>query len=278
MNKNLILIFVLCFLLTNSFAQSPNKETLQFILGIADFSASNEQQAKFTNVLKERVTDMLNQTGRFHLVDIDGTARNQSLEKSKVNYKSDNWIDDKKSLNAEYTLTAFIGNLKFIKLNGGKGYKATITYTLKIMNTENGSYINNGTQTFSSLESKVLMTPETALQDAINTTQEILIEYIKNSFPIKVRIAKIKEIKNGTATYLIINGGFKNGIEEGQKFLSKFIDYSMGSAFPTEIGKIKISKVVNDNFSEAKVLSGGDLILQHFSTGNDIVNEIITEN
>lgn len=278
MNKNVILIFVLCFLLTNSFAQSPNKETLQFILGIADFSASNEQQAKFTNVLKERVTDMLNQTGRFHLVDIDGTARNQSLEKSKVNYKSDNWIDDKKSLNAEYTLTAFIGNLKFIKLNGGKGYKATITYTLKIMNTENGSYINNGTQTFSSLESKVLMTPETALQDAINTTQEILIEYIKNSFPIKVRIAKIKEIKNGTATYLIINGGFKNGIEEGQKFLSKFIDYSLGSAYPTEIGKIKISKVVNDNFSEAKVLSGGDLILQHFSTGNDIVNEIITEN
>jgi hypothetical protein len=46
---------------------------------------------------------------------------------------------------------------------GGKGYKATISYTIKIMNTESGSYINNGTQTFSS-ESKAMMTPENALQ------------------------------------------------------------------------------------------------------------------
>ena len=39
------------------------------------------------------------------------------IEKAKENYKADNWIDDKKSKNAENTLTAFIGNLKFIKLN-----------------------------------------------------------------------------------------------------------------------------------------------------------------
>jgi hypothetical protein len=49
---------------------------------------------------------------------------------------------------------------------------ATISYTIKIMNTESGSYINNGTQTFSS-ESKAMMTPENALQDAINTTEEL---------------------------------------------------------------------------------------------------------
>lgn len=273
MNKKFIIACLFCISLTNVFAQSK-KEPLQLILGIANFTASTEQQAKFTNVLKERVTDIFNQTGRFYLVDIEGTARNESIEKAKENYKSDNWIDDRKSKNAEYTLTAFIGNLKFIKLNGGKGYKATISYTIKIMNTESGSYISNGTQTFSSTESKVMMTPENALQDAINTTQELLIEYIKSSFPIKVRIAKIQEIKKDKATILIINGGLKNGIEEGQEFLSKFIDYSMGSAFPSEIGKIKITKVINDNFSEAKVVSGGDTILKHFTAGDDIINEI----
>lgn len=274
MNKIPIIICCFCISLTNIFAQEPKTEpkTLQLILGIADFTASTEKQSIYTDVLKERVTDIFNQSGRFYLVDIEGTARKESIDKAKENYKAENWIDDRKSINAEYTLTAFIGNLKFIKLNGGKGYKATISYTIKIMNTESGSI--NGTQTFSSTESKVMITPETALQEAINTTQEGLIEYIKTSFTIKVRIAKIQEIKKEKATILIIKGGSKNGIEEGQEFLSKFIDYSMGAAFPNEIGKIKITKVINENFSEAKVISGGELILKHFSSGDDIINEI----
>ncbi len=276
MNKIPIIICCFCISLTNIFAQEPKTEpkTLQLILGIADFTASTEKQSIYTDVLKERVTDIFNQSGRFYLVDIEGTARKESIDKAKENYKAENWIDDRKSINAEYTLTAFIGNLKFIKLNGGKGYKATISYTIKIMNTESGSIISNGTQTFSSTESKVMITPETALQEAINTTQEGLIEYIKTSFTIKVRIAKIQEIKKEKATILIIKGGSKNGIEEGQEFLSKFIDYSMGAAFPNEIGKIKITKVINENFSEAKVISGGELILKHFSSGDDIINEI----
>jgi nucleoside-specific outer membrane channel protein Tsx len=67
---------------------------------------------------------------------------------------------------------------------GGKGYKATISYTIKIMNTESGSYINNGTQTFSS-ESKVNDDTRKCIADAINTTEELSIEYNQIIFPTK---------------------------------------------------------------------------------------------
>jgi hypothetical protein len=32
--------------------------------------------------------------------------------------------------------------------------------------------------------------------------------------------------------------------------------------------------VINDNFSEAKVVSGGDAILKYFTAGDDIINEM----
>ncbi|MBL4746508.1 MAG: hypothetical protein JKY08_09105 [Flavobacteriaceae bacterium] len=271
-----LILWVFTFMcVSNLMAQQANNKGLQLILGIADFTASTPQQERFAGVLKERVTDVLNQTGRFQLVDIDGKARNQSIESSASNYKSENWIEGNKSINAEYTLTAYIGSIKFLKLNGGKGYKATITYTLKILNTENGSFIKNGTKTLSSSESKVLLTPETALQNAISTTEDELMEYIKSSFPIKVSIAKILEEKKGKALVLILKGGAGNGILKGQLFTAKFIDYSMGSPFPITIGKIKVIEVVNDNFSKAKVIKGGAAILKHFTAGNEIINEII---
>ncbi|WP_179320195.1 hypothetical protein [Winogradskyella helgolandensis] len=268
MNRPYIhLCFLFCFGL--SFAQSET----QLILGIADFTANTEQQEQFAGVLKERVIDLLNQTGRFKLVDIEGSARQQSIDKAAENYKS-NWIEGNKSINAEHTLTAFIGNIKFLKLNGGKGYKATITYTIKILNTESGKYINNGTLTLSSSESDIKLTPETALQNAIDTTSEEFKTYIKNSFPIKVSIAKIEEEKKGKALIIILNGGTENGIKKGQVYTSKFIDYSMGSPYPVSIGKVKITEVVNEKFSKAKVIKGGEEILKHFTASDKIINEL----
>lgn len=272
MNKLLIL---LCFLLSLNTIKGQQKNNTQLILGVASFTANTPQQQKFTNVLKEQVTDVLNQTGRFKLVDIDGSARKQSIDKASENYKSDNWIENNKSINAEHTLTAFIGNIKFIKLNGGKGYKATITYTLKILNTESGKYVKNGTHTFSSTESKIMLTPETALQNAIETTNDELKKYITSSFPIKVNIAKIEEEKKGKALSIILSGGSENGIEKGQTYTTKYIDYSMGSPYPKEIGKIKIIEVVNEQFSKAKVIKGGLEILKHFTASDEIINEIV---
>ncbi len=63
MNR-LIVYLAFFFYASISFAlqsQSNKKET-QLILGIADFTASTNQQKRFTGILKEHVTDVLNQT------------------------------------------------------------------------------------------------------------------------------------------------------------------------------------------------------------------------
>jgi len=172
-------------------------------------------------------------------------------------------------------LTAFISNIKFIKFNGGKGYKATIEYTLKILDTETGKFLKNGTHTFTSPWSKIMLTPETALQNAIQMTDLELREYILSSFPIKVGIAKIETEKKGHALSLILKGGSENGIEKGQTYITKYVDYSLGSPYPKEIGKIKIIEVVNEQFSVAKVVKGGEVILKHFTASDEIINEII---
>jgi hypothetical protein len=92
MNKIFIIICCSSFLLTNGFAQqSKGNATAYSLVALLQNGAT----IYLPNVLKE-VQDIFNQTEDFYLVDIEGTARNESLKKAKENYKSDNWIDDKK--------------------------------------------------------------------------------------------------------------------------------------------------------------------------------------
>ncbi|MEE9409053.1 MAG: hypothetical protein V3V28_13375 [Polaribacter sp.] len=261
--------FLLFFIIPNT--NSQQGEDYRLIVGVAKFTATNVKQERLANMVSERVLDVLNQQNRFQVVDLDGTAREQAISKSQENYKSKNWIEANKSISAEYTLTGVLTSIKFIRLNAGKGYKATITYTIKIINTESGAIIQNGTSTFSSTKSEIKLTPESALQSALSTTIAPLSSYFSSSFPVKLNLVRIEKEKKGKAQVVLLDGGSKIGVLEGTKFEAYFIDNSLGKPLPKFIGEIKITKVLSEDFSEAKVTDGGKDIHKYLNDGKKII-------
>ncbi|NCT10352.1 MAG: hypothetical protein GW772_09790 [Flavobacteriia bacterium] len=269
LNINRLVFFFLLFTSINGFSQA--EEDYRLIVGVAKFTSLDVRQEHFAAMLSERVLDVLNQQNRFLVIDLDGTARNEVINKAQENYKSKNWIESNKSINAEYTLAGVLTSVKFIRLNAGKGYKATITYTLKIMNTESGEIIQNGTVTLTSSESDIKLTPETALESAIQTTIPELSNYITSSFPIKLNLVRIEKEKNEKALSVLLDGGSKVGVQENLVFECYYIDNSLGKPLPRIVGKIKISKILSEDFSEAKVTTDGKEIYTNFKEEKKII-------
>jgi hypothetical protein len=269
-NKSIyILIILLCLAIYNSNAQQG--EDYRLIVGVAKFTSTNVKQERFANMVSERVLDVLNQQNRFQVIDLDGTARQEAISKSQENYKSKNWIEANKSISAEYTLTGVLTSIKFIRLNAGKGYKATITYITKIINTESGEIIQNGTATFTSSKSEIKLTPESALQSAIQTTVSSLSQYFSSSFPIKLNLVRIEKEKKGKALDVLLDGGSKIGISLNTKYDTYFIDNSLGKPLPKFIGELKITRILSEDFSEAKVTDGGKDIFKYLNDGKKII-------
>jgi hypothetical protein len=269
-NKSIyILIILLCLAIYNSNAQQG--EDYRLIVGVAKFTSTNVKQERFANMVSERVLDVLNQQNRFQVIDLDGTARQEAISKSQENYKSKNWIEANKSISAEYTLTGVLTSIKFIRLNAGKGYKATITYITKIINTESGEIIQNGTATFTSSKSEIKLTPESALQSALQTTVASLSLYFSSSFPIKLNLVRIEKEKKGKALDVLLDGGSKIGISLNTKYDAYFIDNSLGKPLPKFIGEVKITRILSEDFSEAKVTDGGKDIFRYLNDGKKII-------
>jgi hypothetical protein len=250
---------------------SQTTEDYRLIVGVTKFTSLDVRQDRFADMLSERVLDILNQQNRFLVIDLDGTARKEVIDKAQENYKSKNWIESNKSINAEYTLAGVLTSVKFIRLNAGKGYKAAITYTIKIMNTESGEIIQNGTATLSSNESDIKLTPETALESAIQTTIPELSNYFTTSFPIKLNLVRIEKEKNEKALSVLLDGGSKVGVQENLVFECFYIDNSLGKPLPRIVGKIKIFKILSEDFSEAKVTTDGKDIYTNFKEEKKII-------
>lgn len=266
---NYLLITFLFFIYLKNYAQT--EEDYRLIVGVTKFSSLDVKQERFASMLTERVLDVLNQQNRFLVIDLDGTARKEVISKAQENYKSANWLEANKSISAEYTLAGILTSIKFIRLNAGKGYKATITYTIKIINTESGEIIQNGTATFSSVESDIKLTPETALVSAIQTTIPALSNYFTSSFPIKLNLVRIEKEKNDKAISVLLDGGSKIGAKENIAFECYYIDNSLGKPLPNYIGKLKVTRILSEDFSEAKVISDGKEIFKHFKEEKKII-------
>lgn len=271
MKFKILKISIIFFFISSIKCFSQTEEDYRLIVGVTKFTSLDVRQDRFADMLSERVLDILNQQNRFQVIDLDGTARKEVINKAQENYKSANWIEANKSINAEYTLAGVLTSIKFIRLNAGKGYKATITYTIKIMNTESGEIIQNGTATLNSSESEIKLTPETALESAIQTTIPQLSNYFSSSFPIKLNLIRIEKEKNEKAISVLLDGGSKVGVQENAIFECYYVDNSLGKPLPRVVGEIKVFKVLSEDFSEAKVSSDGKEIYTHFKGDKKII-------
>lgn len=261
------------FLFIIGLVNAQNVGSTKQILGVSLFTTAAESPMapKFLSSITERVVDVAKKSNRLQVIDLTSNkARENALKRSQENYKAENWLESGKALNAEYVLTGDLGLLKFIKITSTQpnGYKASIAYTIKIIKTETGEITK--TQTFSSYDTEISLMPETAFQKAIESTEQKLLEYFLNEFALTLKIAKLSEEKNGRANGIILQGGATTGAKVGDMFSVVLIDRSLGSPLPKEIGKVKLTTIINDYFSECKVIGGGENISKHFSNKDEI--------
>ena len=66
---------------------SQTEEDYRLIVGVTKFTSLDIRHEQFANMLSERVLDVLNQQNRFLVIDLDGTARKEVINKAQENYK-----------------------------------------------------------------------------------------------------------------------------------------------------------------------------------------------
>ena len=249
----------------------------KLIVGVTQFTASSNPVAEqYAGNITERVLDILNNSNRFTVIDMTSeAARKKVIEKAQENYKAENWIDANKAINAEYTIAADIGTLKFIHITSSQpnGYKVSIGFTLKLIQTESGKII--ATQTFQSSQSKISITPEGALLEAMNTIQDDLKNYFEQNFPFKTLVAKVQESKKDEAKSVLILAGTPLKLKKGAEFQVYIIDKSMAKPLSVPIGMLKFDSDIDENYSLCKVVNGGDKILAYIGKSEKVYCKLL---
>lgn len=236
-------------------------------------STGNEAAERFLPLVTERLIDVVEGTNRFRLVDMTSDdARRIAIEAAKDNYKADNSfnVSDNASLVAEYTMTADVGSLRFIKQKekGNDVYKADLVMTLKLIDTTTG--VNTYSETFTSSRSESAISPERAVSNAFDTIQELIRSSVVINFPIVTSVAKVREESGGSAINLIVLGGTSMNLQNGQKFEVFILDTSLNPPLEEKIGSVTITQNLDPIYSNAKVEQGGDKILNAVNSGQKV--------
>jgi len=241
------------------------------VVGITKLtSTGNEAAERFLPLVTERLIDVVEGTNRFRLVDMTSDeARRIAIEAAKDNYKAENSFNvrDNASLVAEYTLTADVGSLRFIKQKekGNDVYKADLVMTLKLIDTTTGQ--NTYSETFTSARSESAISPERAVSNAFDTIQESIRNSVLANFPIVTTVAKVREESGGSAVSLIIFGGTGMNLQNGQKFEVFILDNSLSPPLEEKIGSVTITQNLDARYSNARVDEGGEKIQSAVSAG-----------
>jgi hypothetical protein len=226
------------------------------VVGVAKFTCDND--ATYANLVTEKVVEMLTNTKRFLVVDRtsnDKVKAELELQKSEAFLDSKNLVEQDIAVAAEKLITGHINKIPIyaIKNSNGtiKGYKGSVSFQMKVVDVATG--VSTEAVSFDGEASDLMLSPESAVTQAMQSLEGQLDEYFRKNFPIEGKILKIlKEGKKG-AEVVLLNVGKKQGVKNGDSFVVSYVEMLEGEPYPTELGEIKVSQLKGDAFSECEV-------------------------
>lgn len=271
----------MCFILSlvgsqKCFPQSDGRK----VVGVTKFTS--EVESPFCASVSEKVVQVVTNTKRFIVVDrtsYDKVIEELELQKSEAFIDSKNTAAQGMAVAAEYII---IGHL--IKMNiytmknpdgSVNGYKASAAFTLKVNDVETG--ITTEAESFQTSVSPMAASKEQAVNQALQSVEEPLLEYFKKSFPVNVNIVRILDSKKDAATILLVDGGKTVGLNQGNVIDVEFVEMLNGKPYPSIIGELKVTKLSGDDFAECKVVKGGKDILLHFNAKDKINCKLVVK-
>ena len=272
--KKPILFFMLVFLSQAIIAQDS-----KIVLGILPFHSKLLGENVYTREVSELVTQAFVGTGRFSLFDEDRLKQmllENNLSSQNLNdMNAAGFCKIGQAAGIRYIVT---GDLKLLEtkpltdITGKPAYTAHVIFSVQYIDVTTGAIGNvKSFDSYTGTGGLVNLSYDTEPNAVIKTIQlakKSLGKFISENFPLTFSITGMIEEKNDEALKIEILGGKNAGLEKSMKLRVYSIEIRTinGNNYRKrkEIGSVKITEVQGDQFSEAKVLSGGEEILRQF--------------
>jgi hypothetical protein len=253
---------------------------LKPVVGVSEFTS--EADSKYNASVAEKVVQVVTNTHRFVVVDrtsYDKVKDELEFQKSEAFLDSKNTVKQDVALAAQHLIVGHVVKMSVYAMKNAdgsvNGYKASTAFTLKINDVETGK--TTEAAHFQTKVSPSMLSPESAVNEALKSVEPELIDYFIKTFPLATKIVKILNTKKEAAVAVLIAGGKSFGFKEGDKLTVERIEMLDGKPYPSEIGELKITKIAGDDFSECSVSKGGKEILYTFNAAENLSCKLIVK-
>ena len=265
------ILILLCFV--SSFC-SYSQTDLKSIVGVMPFTT--EVNAKYANAVTAKVEAVFINARRFTMVDrlsLDKVIQELEFQKTEAFLDSKNIARQGAAVGAQFLITGHIVKLNVYTMKNTdgsiNGYKASAAFSLKMITVE--STIATEAESFETKVSPLMLSPESAVNEALKSIDEDLNAYIIKQFPLTSKIRKVLATKKEAASMVLIAGGRSFGFKEGDKLAVNKNEMIDGKPYPVQIGLIKVAKIAGDDFTECSVTEGGKEILDRVNAGETLM-------
>ena len=293
---------LLMLAIATSFVFGANAQELRkTVLGIESFTYSSSFSPADVEMIRNQIVNAINSTGRVIVVDHNASTnsalRSEAERRKQESAMDANTVADMTSLNANSLLTVHLDQIavtkeiyedtetrkvgdKYEKVVKGRYpyYKATITYTVKITDCENGAVQGQETFTYSAgtyslYDHKATYNSQEEAHKGIMSrcvSQDDFSLLILNTFKAQGKILQIDEGDAKKAKSVYVSLGSEDGIEKKQVLeVYKEIDIA-GEVSKKLIGEVEVVEILGASRCLAKVRKGGDMIQQIMATGGNL--------
>jgi len=290
MKKKTIFLFAFSLLFLSAFGQG------KVLVGIVTFQNSTDNNAynnqrnqingRYKNAIaiQDAVGDAFMDTKRFTLVERE---KMDQIKSEKNLQKNDDFIDgsvveQSAALGAQYIVMGNIAKAdevqtqsRVVYVGDVTSYHADISFSIRIVDVSTSEVV--ASNTFSSSEKG-----KDAFDKALNTIKPEIEKFIKKNFKLSVSLAQVEaKDASGAATKVLIAGGSTLGLKVNNILKVYEVTHLEvdGKQLPRKvtIGKITVTDVQDENFSECTVIEGGIDIATKIAGGSKIKCEIVDE-
>lgn len=246
-----VFLLTIFFLVLKVSAQQKDD---RIVVGVSAFTC--DENSRFVGLVTEKVVEMLTNTKRFRVVDrtsMEKVKEELELQKSEAFIDSKNLVEQGANLAAEKLITGHITKIPVYAIKNSvgtvNGYKASVAFQMKVVDVSSG--LSTDATSFEGKASDLMLSPESAVQQAMKSVQNEINQYFKLNFPLVGKILKILPSDEKNTLKVLLNVGKNSGVKEGDKFTIASIEMIENQKYPQKIGVLEIVNLAGENLSEA---------------------------
>ncbi len=279
MKQKLLLILMMTFGICFAAVAQENGKKDVALVDLFKYAA-NVDEGQVAN-LRTKVIAGIAETGRLQIVDIT-TQSNLATEEERR--KAESAMSDEtarnsmiKTLGAKYIITGEVTTMSCTRevVDGNVTYKGNLTWTIKIIDSSNGTskYVKTYTYQAGGLLSTTGSgkTCDEALSATCDKAKHAMADVVNEAFPVEGLLIKIETTKKGKAETVYIDLGSAHGMAADQGFEVYMEVDIAGELSRKKIGDLIAKEVLSANRTLCRVKKGGELIVDAEAKGQKLI-------